>query len=350
VISTHWKKLAASGLLPNLCVNDCASVFYVYQVHGLTLSSEFLLPELARRDVADHANADVLISEGAVPPDGSPVAGVPELQLAGNAAIFDIPQAGRFLVRGGREVVVEKAPGADMALLRLFLFGSVMGLICHQRGLVGLHASAVAIDGRAVAFTGQSGAGKSTLAAHCLAAGARLVADDLLVLSFERDGVFAHPGMPNVKLWRDALTVLGRGTDGLSPDWWRADKFHMPAADVSAPVPLTRLHVLDIDAAAGDGASERLQGRAAASSLIANTFRVEYLDAAQRRDSHFRDCMRLASALEVVRFRRAADASRLTATAAHILGELRRSADRVPHDVDRRNYCRAGQRAGGGKA
>jgi hypothetical protein len=271
-----------------------------------------------------------LISEGVIPAGGSPVADVPELQLAGDAAIFDFPGAGRVLIRGGREVMVEKAPGADMALLRLYLFGSVMGMICHQRGLLALHASAVAIGGRAVAFTGQSGAGKSTLAAHCLAAGARLVADDLLVLSFERDGVFAHPGMPNVKLWRDALTVLGRGTDGLSPDWWRADKFHMPAADVGAPIPLTRLHVLDVDSAAGDGETERLQGRAAASSLIANTFRVEYLDAAHRRDSHFRDCMRLASALEVVRFRRAGDPSRLPATATQILGELRRSAENVP--------------------
>jgi hypothetical protein len=312
-------------------VNDCVPVSHVYQVHGLTLRSQFFLPELARRDVAARASPDILISEGVIPAMGLPVAGVPELQLADDGAIFDIPGAGRFFVRGGREVVVEKAAGADMALLRLYLFGSVMGMICHQRGLVALHASAVAFGSHAVAFTGQPGAGKSTLAAHCLAAGARLVADDLLVLSFDkRGGVLAHPGMPNLKLWRDALTVLGRDTDGLSPDWWRAEKFHMPAADVSAPVPLTRLCVLDVDADAGDGLSERLSGRAAAGALIANTFRVEYLDAAQRRDSHFRDCMRLASAIEVVRFCRAADASRLPATAAQILGELRRSADGVP--------------------
>jgi hypothetical protein len=312
-------------------VSLCVSVSHVYQVHGLTLSSQFFLPELARREVGDGARADILISDGEVPAVSEAVPEVPELRLAGDAAIFDFPSAGRILVRGGREVIVERAPGADLALLRLYLFGSVMGMVCHQRGRIGLHASAVEIGGRAVAFTGQSGAGKSTLAAHCLAAGARLVADDLVVLSFdERAGILAHPGMPNVKLWRDALNTLGLETDGLSPDWWRADKFHMPAADVSGPIPLTRLYVLDVDSGAGDGMSERLRGRAAAGSLIANTFRVEYLDAAKRRDSHFHDCMRLASAIEVVRFRRAADPARLPATAVQILDELRKSADRVP--------------------
>jgi len=306
-------------------------VSYAYQVHGLTLHSQFHLPELARRDVAAGSAADVQISEGPIPAVDTVATEVPYLQLAGDAAVFNFGDAGRVLVRDGRDVVVEAPPEADMALLRLYLFGSVMGMICHQRGLIGLHASAVAINGRAVAFTGQPGAGKSTLAAHCLAAGAQLVADDLLVLSFdEQEGVLAHPGMPNVKLWRDALGVLGRDATELRPDWWRADKFHMPADDVNTAVPLTRLYVLGADPAAGDGESERLTGQTEARALIINTFRVEYLDAARRRDSHFHDCIRLASALEVVWFRRAIDPARLPATAAQIIGELRRSPDRVP--------------------
>jgi len=307
------------------------TVSYAYQVHGLVLHSQLELPELACRGVADGLAADILVLEGAIPGAETVATAVPYLQLSEDAAIFSFGGAGRILVRGGRDVVVEASPEADMALLRLYLFGSVMGMICHQRGLIGLHASAVAINGRAVAFTGEPGGGKSTLAAHCLAAGAQLVADDLLVLSFdERLGVLAHAGMPNVKLWRDALGVLGRAPDGLRPDWWRADKFHVPADDVKSPVPLQRLYVLAADPDAGDGERERLKGRSAAGALIANTFRVEYLDAAGRRDSHFRECIRLASAIEVVRLRRAVDPARLPSTAAQIVGELGRSADRVP--------------------
>ncbi len=226
---------------------------------------------------------------------------MPYLHLLDDAAIFTFDDTGRYCVRDGSDVVVDAKPDADPAVLRLHIFASIMGMICHQRGLLVLHASAVAFGNRAVAFTGPPGAGKSTLAAHCLAAGGRLVADDVLVLSFdEQGGVLAHPGMPNVKLWRDALTSLGRDTDGLRPDWFRAEKFHLPADDVQTSIPLARLFVLGTDCDAGDGEYAPLRGREAAGALIANTYRVEYLDAANRRDAHFRDCIRLASAIDVV--------------------------------------------------
>jgi len=61
--------------------------------------------------------------------------------------------------------------------------------------------------------------------------------------------------------------------------------------------------------------------------LIANTYRVEYLDAANRRDAHFRDCIRLASAIDLVWLRREADSARLPATAAQIMAELRQTSE-----------------------
>lgn len=45
-----------------------------------------------------------------------------------------------------------------------------------------LHASAVALDGRAALITGPSGSGKSGLALQFIALGARLVADDRVAL------------------------------------------------------------------------------------------------------------------------------------------------------------------------
>jgi hypothetical protein len=255
---------------------------------------------------------------------------VPYLHLLDDTAMFTFDDTGHYSVRNGSDVVVDAKPDADPAVLRLHIFASVMGMICHQRGLLVLHASAVAFGNRAVAFTGPPGAGKSTLAAHCLAAGGRLVADDVLVLSFdEQGGVLAHPGMPNVKLWRDALTSLGRDADGLRPDWFRAEKFHLPADGVQTSIPLARLFVLGTDCDAGDGEYAPLRGREAAGALIANTYRVEYLDAANRRDAHFRDCIRLASAIDVVWLKREPGSARLPATAATIMQELRHTSERA---------------------
>jgi len=307
------------------------TVAYTYELHGLKLCCEFPLPELARREIANMHPADVVVSTGTVRTmtSGARTA-VPYLSLDGDAAVFTFEETGCYLVRGGNSVIVDSRPDADPGLLRLHIFASVMGMICHQRGLLVLHASAVAHHGSAVAFTGPPGAGKSTLAAHCVAAGGQFVADDVLVLSFTPEGdVLAHPGMPNVKLWHDALTRLGHNSEGLRPDWLRAHKFHLPTDEVKTPIPLAALYVLEIDSDAGDGDYVPLKGTAAAKLLIANTYRVEYLDAARRRETHFQDCIRLASAIDVASLKREAAAVRLPTTAARILGDLRQKSARA---------------------
>lgn len=54
-----------------------------------------------------------------------------------------------------------------------------------------LHASCVAIDGRAVVLTGASGSGKSALALQLIALGASLVADDRTIVTGSAQGLRA---------------------------------------------------------------------------------------------------------------------------------------------------------------
>ena len=56
-----------------------------------------------------------------------------------------------------------------------------------------LHASCVAIDGRAVLIEGRSGSGKSDLALRLIDRGAQLVSDDYTVLIRERGRLLAQP-------------------------------------------------------------------------------------------------------------------------------------------------------------
>ncbi len=70
-----------------------------------------------------------------------------------------------------------------------------------------LHASAVALGGRALLILGPSGSGKSTLALDLLALGARLVADDRTIVTL-RDG---HPVASAPAALRGRIEARGLG-------------------------------------------------------------------------------------------------------------------------------------------
>jgi hypothetical protein len=290
---------------------------YLYRVHGLSIASELELPELAQSGRSgDHADVQVRVSSLPALADAKPTSR-PFLSAVGKDALFTVSNAARYLVRGGSEVLIDPCPEADLALVRLFLFGPVLWMISCQRGLLTLHASSVAFDDRVVAFAGPQGAGKSTLAAHSLATGGVLVSDDLLVVSVaDRGPAFAHPGMPSLKLWRDALLDLGRSSDGLRPDWFRAEKFHVPVTHAQTPLPLARLCVLEHDEAASVGQFRRLTGAHALNAIVTNSFPPEYIEMNDSREAHFQQCAALARTIEIFELRQNRNLESLRSTAA----------------------------------
>ncbi len=75
--------------------------------------------------------------------------------------------------------------GADSDVARRIQDFIAPSLVRHLQGEISLHASAVAIEGRAIAFVGASGAGKSTIAAAlCARSRAELAADDIVYVSY----------------------------------------------------------------------------------------------------------------------------------------------------------------------
>ncbi|MEO5929530.1 MAG: hypothetical protein ABIR47_06335 [Candidatus Kapaibacterium sp.] len=131
------------------------------------------------------------------------------LRATPDEALFLWEGAGRFLVRGGNEVIVDPVAGADERVLRLYLLGPVLALLLQQRGRLVLHGSAVATASGVAAFLGESGAGKSTIAAGLHRRGYPAVADDLVSIDTAYDPPAIDPGFPLLKLWPDAATGLG---------------------------------------------------------------------------------------------------------------------------------------------
>lgn len=71
-------------------------------------------------------------------------------------------------------------PRCAPEMLAILVAGNLLATWLTLRGETVLHASAVEVDGRAVAFVAHSGMGKSTLAALACDRGAQFVADDLV--------------------------------------------------------------------------------------------------------------------------------------------------------------------------
>jgi hypothetical protein len=101
---------------------------------------------------------------------------------------------GDYLIAGdGQRVLLTPGPVECWRWQRL-LTAQVLPIAALAQGLELFHASAVALDGRVLAFAGASGAGKTTLAARVMLADAAFVSDDVLALERVGDEVIAHPG------------------------------------------------------------------------------------------------------------------------------------------------------------
>jgi hypothetical protein len=175
---------------------------------------------------------------------------------------------------------VAPEPGAAARNVRLFLLGSAMGMLLHQRGLLPLHANAVEIDGKAVAFMGPSGIGKSTLAAWFHDRGHRVIADDVCVVRFDEEGhPWAEPGLPRLRLWRDALESSGRDQSQHERSYAGIDnfeKFDVPIHDRSASGRI-RLEACYLLSNAEQAAILPLTGVDAADAYFANTYRGHFV-------------------------------------------------------------------------
>ena len=130
-----------------------------------------------------------------------------------------------------------------------YLLGPVLGLLMRLRGVTCLHASAVSIDSRAVAFVGPPGAGKSTTAAACAKMGYPVLSDDIVALEQRADCFHAVAGHPHLRLWPESVKAL-YGSAGslprLNPLW---DKLCLGPSDLgicfeNRALPLEAIYVL----------------------------------------------------------------------------------------------------------
>lgn len=278
-----------------------------YSVFGLALHSNFPIPELKpltsastdpivsvhwqvrppSLDATSPANVELTYVSSYTDPSGAPALKISRVAPTGLLHLQYSDGADFWLDPSGSNiwsVWIEPLTIDDAAT---YVLGPVLGLLLRLRGVTCLHASAVQIGNRAVAFVGSEGAGKSTTAAAMAQKGFPVISDDVVALE-ESGGQFSvYPAYPYLCLWPESVASLYGSAEALprfSASYEKRclslDKQQLQFATQS--LPLAAIYILGERRTDPAPVIEPVSPRAALVTLIANTYATNMLDTAMR--------------------------------------------------------------------
>jgi len=191
-----------------------------------------------------------------------------------------------WLARNGKSLWAVWPATSAMEDVASYLLGPVIGLLLRLRGVTCLHASAISVDNRCIAFVGEEGAGKSTTAAAFARQGFGVISDDVVALVESPEGLQVMPGYPHLCLWQDSVEML-YGTAEVLPRFstgW--EKRRLASGDQGTrfenrSLPLGAIYLLG---ERRDQAPfiEEVRPQAGLLSLVADTFANKILDREMR--------------------------------------------------------------------
>lgn len=194
----------------------------------------------------------------------------------------------QFWLDHGRDNIWASWPGhLSLENTVSYLMGPVLGLLLRLRGVICLHASAVAIEDRGVAFVGSAGAGKSTTAAAFSKLGYAVLSDDIVALEEKDDAFYVVAGHPQICLWPESVKMIYGSEEALprfNPGW---EKRRLGLGDQgtrfeSRALPLQVIYVLGDRRPDAAPSVEAMRSQAALLDLVANTYANKILDREMR--------------------------------------------------------------------
>jgi hypothetical protein len=323
---------------------------FYYSAFGLSLHAEQPLPGLVALPAA--SDPDVRICLGTLPPDWERVRqdsakdlpwytsptqdtpGQPALivwRLAGGLFFhLRYSDATEFTVdRAGRHIWATWSPASTLADTAMYLLGPILGLVLRLRGLVCLHASAVAVGERAFALLGVAGAGKSTLAAAFARRGEAVLADDVTALQPDGDAFLIRPAYPQLRLWPESVRMLygdERALPALTPTWEKCglDLTQSGYRFAARPLRLSAIYVLGERRTVDAPGVQELPEAGRLALLAQNTY-VNYLLDREMRAAEFAVLARLVATTPLRRATAHCDAARLPELCDAIVNDFLKS-------------------------
>jgi hypothetical protein len=194
------------------------------------------------------------------------------------------------LSRDGAQLWVRWSKGVPDGHVFSYLLGPIMGFVLRVRGVVCLHASAVAVNRRAVVFVGDRGTGKSTTAMAMGRLGYPIMSDDIVPICQYAGVLYAQPGYPSVRLRPESLSMLSNLKPELPPlpkaEGDRRLHFEFMSGGYqfqSDPLPIGGVYLLaDRKSEPHAPHVEPVSPLDSIMGLVANTYATRFLDTSMR--------------------------------------------------------------------
>jgi hypothetical protein len=281
--------------------------YFICKAFGLEIASELRLPELPESDATEH---DVHIHLGNVPATlENPVKKGVRYQASPGAFLISMDRIASFLVTGGNDITVQIREGAREEDVRLFLLGSALGALLHQRKFLVIHGSAIEYKGKGLIFAGVSGVGKSTLVAGLVREGCRFISDDVCAVRFQGSSApLLQPGYPQIKLWHDAIVRLGDEPASHRKLRQQIEKYGIATHQLIVEKPI-EIHTVFILSTKNSGSHslEEIKGIEKFTALRNNTYRFQFIDGLGLTRDHFTLAGNLAKKVRAFRLTRTLD-------------------------------------------
>lgn len=281
-----------------------------YQLAGLRIASDIALPLVVAKKEDELAHGqEVSIRLGTLPSSLPGCTGrCSDAEYDGRSLLLTIPGDVRFLIRDGREILVEPMASAAESDVLAYLLGSAFGALCHQLQILPLHASAIDINGGCVAFVGTSGAGKSTLIAALASRGHQVISDDVcFIKTTAENDVVAWPGIGRIRLWEDAVAALGLNASDIQREFRGYNKFLVPTRPPASPTAHRKLlgvYEIKEPSEGKDTIIARTHGVRAIEALIPNVYRLELAEYMNLKAIIFATCAEIARQVPIYEFSR----------------------------------------------
>lgn len=277
-----------------------------YTAFGLMIQSELPFRELLSVPRPVNNKYDITIKLGSVDPvglNGTPSPQGVFYQVTSSKLWLHVPNVARFRVTNGHQIIIEPLAETNEDSIRLFALGSCMGALLMQRNLFLLHGNAISInDGHCVSFIGDSGVGKSTLSGAFFRRSYSILADDICAINTEAR---VMPSFPQIKLCADAAQQLQIDARSLNRIMPSLNKFAVSLGDQFYPIASKLKMVYVLDTHHQDSITiTPLVGTEKLDALQQNIYRKQYLNERESVYACLKQCMQIASQIDIARITR----------------------------------------------